>query len=282
MKKKQLIKKYKEYILDEIRQNQNNRTDKRGRPLSHSYSYYLNKILKVLFYGHTWESLTCVCNISTIKRHFYKLRDYGIFQNAYYKLFEKYIQEKGRIEMLFIDATIIGNKNANEHIDIGKKIKGKKSSSLTALVTEDRITVAYTITESKSHDIVHLDTIVDNIPKNISISYHNPLYIVGDKGYISNERKLKYKKKNIILVYPNRKNAVKKTTYRNKQILKKRFVVEASFAHLKNGYQRLQVRYDRQTRNYETFLIMAFSCQIIKYLCSKRKFGEFLTNNFQI
>ncbi len=280
MKKKQLIKKYKEYVLKLMQKIRDNKVDKRGRPSAHSDSYYLNKILKVLFYGHTWESITCVCDISTLKRNFYKWRDLGVFNNAYCELFKKYIQEKGRIETLFIDATIIGNKNSNEDVDVAPKIKGKKSSSVTALVTEDRITVAYTITESKSHDIAHLDTIVDNIPKNIGVSYHNPLYIVGDKGYISNERKIKYKKNNIILVYPNRRNAIKKTTYRNKQLLKKRFVVEASFAHLKNGYQRLQLKYDRQTKNYETFLIMAFSCQIVKYLCSKRKFSKFLSDIF--
>jgi len=280
MKKKQLIKKYKEVVLKLIQQIREKKVDKRGRPSTHSDSYYLNKILKVLFYGHTWESITCVCDVSTLKRNFYKWRDLGVFSDAHHKLFEKYIQEKGRIETLFIDATIVGNKNSNEDVDVAPKIKGKKSSSVTALVTEDRITVAYTITESKSHDITHLDKIVNSIPKNINISYHNPLYVVGDKGYISNERKLRYKKDNIILVYPNRKNATKKTTYRNKQLLKKRFVVEVSFAHLKNGYQRLQLKYDRQTKNYETFLIMAFSCQIVKYLCSRRKFTEFLSDNF--
>ena len=68
------------------------------------------------------------------------------------------------------------------------------------------------------------------------------------------------------LITPLRKNQknAKQINKKNKKILKKRFKVEALFAMLKKTYKRLQLVVDRKLINYNTFLIMATTCQFIK------------------
>ena len=72
------------------------------------------------------------------------------------------------------------------------------------------------------------------------------------------------KNKNITLVFPYRKNQHNKNTNKEKKLLDKRFTIEQLFSTLKRTYGRLKLLCDRKLANYECFLIMAFSCQILK------------------
>lgn len=278
MKRANLFEKYKFYLLQIINNLYLKKKEMGGRKQKHSNSYYLDLILRVLFHGNTWESLNCGCDISTVRKVFYKWSNDGIFTTAYNKLLEEYINHKENIIDLFIDATIIQNKNCNETVDYNPKYKGKLSSRITTAVTEDRITVAFNISESRSHDIKFLESTIDKIPSTINPSYHNPLYIITDKGYISESIKKNLKEKNIILVNPNRKNNKNKTNQRYKKKLKGRFVVEASYSHLKNSYKRINLIYDRKISNYTTFFIMAITCEIVRYSVNNRLFSSFLNN----
>ena len=271
MTKRTIKKQYKNYLFKIIKKQNSKKTEKRGRKNGHSVSYYLNKILKVLFDGCTWESLDSICDNSTIRKTFYKWRDENVFIMGYQKLLDKYLQNKGHITNLFIDSTVIENQNSDEDLGYNFKYKGKKSRKITTVVTEDRITVAYVISKSSPYDVNFVEPVVNNIPIKMEPSYHKPLYIIGDKGYLSKKIKANLKKDNIILVYPNKKNAKTKTTYRYKKKLKGRYVVEASYSHLKRSYKRLKLIYDRKTKNFTTFFEMALTCEIIKYFISKRK-----------
>jgi hypothetical protein len=64
--------------------------------------------------------------------------------------------------------------------------------------------------------------------------YRDPVYLVADKGYISEQLKQSLKTNNVILVTPKRKNAKNKNLPRkHKILLKSRFKVKQLHAHLK-------------------------------------------------
>jgi hypothetical protein len=93
--------------------------------------------------------------------------------------------------------------------------------------------------------------------------------LVGDKGYINKCIKHRLFKNNklIKLITPLIKN--QRGHKKNKHTLKKRFKVEAVFGIIKRTYKRLQLIYDRNIKNYETFLIMALTCQFLKAIIRK-------------
>ena len=62
-----------------------------------------------------------------------------------------------------------------------------------------------------------MNNIVDENKLYINTSYHKPIYIAADKGYICKKIKNKLKNKNIIYVTPYRKNQNKKKEQINKK-----------------------------------------------------------------
>ena len=48
--------------------------------------------------------------------------------------------------------------------------------------------------------------------------------------------------------------------------IKEKTIIENVFARLKNSYKRIRFIYDRCINNYEIFLKMAFTCEIIRFL----------------
>ena len=56
----------------------------------------------------------------------------------------------------------------------------------------------------------------------LNCSYHAPLYVSADKGYICNDNKKNLRKMNICLVYRYKKNQKKRNRDKQKGVLKKR------------------------------------------------------------
>lgn len=84
------------------------------------------------------------------------------------------------------------------------------------------------IEKANVHDVNILEKTIDPL-------IHKPKYIVGDKGYISNKLKQKYKAKNINIVYPYKQNSKTINTPVEKILLKRRYKVENFFANLKQN-----------------------------------------------
>lgn len=82
--------------------------------------------------------------------------------------------------------------------------------------------------------------------------------MIADKGYNYKRIKECCKNNKLILVVPNKKNQINKTTFNDykKQILKKRHIVENFFAWLKN-YKRIKNRYEKHFTNYCSFVYFA-------------------------
>jgi len=190
----------------------------------------------------------------------------NVFKKAYTKL--KYMYNKNRsIKYLFIDSAIIQNMNCSNKnkINYHYKMKTKKTTKLSIICDNNYTICSYDISNPKIHD----NKLTKPLVKKLECKA-KPI-LVGDKGYINKHLKLFKNKRKIKLVTPLRKNQKnsKRINHKNKKTLIKRFKVEVLFGILKRTYKRLQLIYDRSMKNYETFLIMAFTCQFMKAIIRK-------------
>jgi hypothetical protein len=264
MKRDTLIKIYKNILNDILININKEKKEYRGRKNKFDNYFYLNYILRVLFYGEYWNTINCIfCDISTIRKKFYKWDNMGLFKIAYDILFKKYSKNR-TFKHLFIDSTIVQNMNCSngELVKHYFKIVSKKQIKISVICDSNKIPILHKITSPHTHDI----KICKNIIKDISVNIKKKSILVGDKGYISKRRVYKANKNKIKIVSEYRKNQKKENTVEEIKLLKKRTIIENLFATIKNSYKRTRFIYDRNINHYNTFLLMAFSCQIIKFL----------------
>jgi len=286
MKKSSFINKYKHLLNDIINILAKNKKEFRGRNNKYNNFFYINYIFRILFYGEFWNTIDCkkYCDNSTIRKKFYLWSNLGIFDIAYRLLLNKYSKNR-TFKYLFIDSTIIQNLNCSDKrfIDYYYKIIGKKQTKISIICDNNSIPIIYKLSNPKSHDI----KICKDIIKTSRINVKKDVILVGDKGYITKRRILKLKNnKRIKIIAKYRTNQKKINTSIEKALLRKRIKIENLFAKIKNSYkrtrqqravshagegiealsQRIRFIYDRNFKNYETFLKMAITCEIIKFL----------------
>lgn len=261
MKRKTLIKHYK-FILVDVITNVFKKTSC-GRKNKFKTEFYLDYIFRILFFGEFWNTFYCPsCDRSTIRKKFYLWIQHDIFNIAYKIFAEKYHKNK-TFKHLYIDSSIIQNINgSNEKIDYYYKVISKKQTKLHVIVDSNKIPVTWTFTNPKNHDM----KIGEEMIKKLDVNLKRKSYVVGDKGYVTRNKKIKTKTKTITVIYPMRINQKKQNTEFEQNMLKSRYKVEACFATLKNTYKRLRFIYDRKFRNYETFMIMATTCMLISQI----------------
>ena len=143
-------------------------------------------------------------------------------------------------------------------------MKTKRTLKLSVICDNNYVVNSSILSDPRKHDSSFTIPLI----KQTKIPLKKDPCLIGDKGYISKKNKKKLKIKGIKLITPLRKNQknAKKINNKNKNILKKRFKIEALFAILKRTYKRLQLIYDRNIENYKTFLMMAITCQFIKQI----------------
>ena len=87
--------------------------------------------------------------------------------------------------------------------------------------------------------------------------------------FITYKRKKRRTKEEIVYDKNNKiKHKEKKDTNENTKFLKKRVVVENIFSWIKNN-KRIQIRYDKYYKNYESFVNLAFIKLIINRFCNQ-------------
>ena len=59
VKKRVIIKKFRSFMYSVIKYINEDNNENRGRPDKFKPWYYIKYILRVLFYGDTWDSLEC-------------------------------------------------------------------------------------------------------------------------------------------------------------------------------------------------------------------------------
>lgn len=259
MKRDAIISIYKKVLIDVIEKLD---IHKLGRKKKFKIEFYLDYIFRIFFYGDLWETFVCeLCDRSTIRKMFYKWKFMQIVDVAYSVMIHKYRKTR-KTKNLFVDSTIIENVNCSGLVDYYYKIKTKKQVKVSVLCDENKVSVSYVITKPSIADC----KLVPKLTSNIQIRMYDKFNVIGDKGYITKRTRRKCSNKEYKIITSFRKNQWKKNTKEEIKLLSKRFVIEQSFSQLKRTYRRLKLIYDRDISNYTTFLKMAFTCQVIRYL----------------
>jgi len=177
---------------------------------------------------------------------------------------------------LFIDSTNIINKGGVEGIGFTGPCKKKKFTKITCLSKNKEIVAVHNdkvntkiINQSRSlgctkktqiktieHDVKAIIPVTAKV--RIGKTENKLLNIVGDKGYILNEKDKAdlLKNKKIKLITAFRKNQKKKNSDKDKKLLKQRIKVENAISKIK-VFHRIHVRYDKKLVSYMGFLYLA-------------------------
>jgi len=212
-----------------------------------------------------WESLKLILKDKP-KNHYKTIQDIHLkwsienaYEEAYMILLKKYkltnLKNSQNIN-LFIDTSLIYNKNGCENVSYGMNPK-KKESKISVICDKNKTIYSITTQKTSMYDGHTINKSIESITKNKEIKYRT-LNLIGDKGYAlkkDDKEKLMIQHK-INLVYPNRKNQKQKTSNKNKKLLKNRYVIENVFAKIKTFY-RLVVRLDKLECTFRGFLFLA-------------------------
>lgn len=260
---------YKKQFIKMVNDDKNKHLYKGGRPRKISIDYYLDVIYFVITNGGCWKKLDLLPDIKirgdSIRKQFVRWRPYFNKLNA--TISEYYKVKTAHLTDTFIDSTDVINSNGLKRFaKYGQKFKGKRATRIHTIVDSNQIILSCVITPASINDGKITPILINRLIKIYKPTYHNPIYVVGDKGYINNGLKIQFKKRNIILVYPYRKNQKMSNTYKNKKKLNKRHIVENTYSKLKRGYKRINNLCDRDIKNYKTTIEIANSINIIEKL----------------
>ena len=149
-------------------------------------------------------------------------------------------------------------------IIIKLKVRNNLNYLLSIISSQNNIPLCHVLTNPKPNDNQHIKILISKLRNNKNIKLSKNTKIIGDKGYLSTQKKYNVNKVKVTLIVPKKINQKSRYNRINNKSLNKRFTVEQTFSHIKRTYRRLQLIYDRDIKNYETFLLMAFTCQIIR------------------
>lgn len=264
-----------------------------GRPIKYNNNLlFYNTIIKFIENGSTWKTLNNECSYSTYYRKFIYWTENNVFINVY-KIFINFLKNNNILTYKDLNNTYIDTSNIRnkQGIDLKSKNyadKNKKGTKISFIVSQTGIPLAIECFPCNVHDVKTVKKTINN-----SIIPLKSLKLGGDKGYISNELenelKNKYKIKYIIQQRNKRrtkdeiindkknKNINKKFIFQNNnKFMKKRIIVENTFSWIKNN-KRIQLRYDKYSKNYKSFLYLA----CIKLVSNRFNLKYFNKNNIK-
>ena len=254
-----------------------------SREPKYSNKYYLYNIILLLTDLQKWKSLSLL-HRDKKKNHYKTIQDkhlewskLNIYEDAYRIMLKKYKHidlKKSANLVLFIDSSIIYNKNGNENIGFGQNPK-KQDTVISAICDENKVIHSLIVTKTqfkkrkrknknntettiKTH---HADvkTVIPSICNLLETNLkYRHIKLVGDKGYImkKNDKEELLNLYNIEMIHPHRRNQKEKTPKNSKKLLKKRYVIENVFANLKK-FDRICMRKDRLESTFRGFLFLA-------------------------
>jgi len=156
-----------------------------GRPLKCSIDHYFNHVVNILHSGLPWKSITTNLHYTTYYKFYTKLANMNYFSIVYKLMLRLYSNKCKSLRTYFIDSTLIRNINGYENIQKIYNDK-KKGCKLTVIVDSNGIPISFHLSNPNIHDVA---LILKSISK---IKIVKPLRIVGDKGYISKNIKIKF------------------------------------------------------------------------------------------
>lgn len=139
----------------------------------------------------------------------------------------------------------------------------KKCTKLSVISDESKniISINYDSTHlspqnnvSFNHDLLMVQNNLDDMFINLPMD--KIIKLCGDKGYISRKRFRLNNNRRIKIISPKRKNQRTRNTSKEKELLKKRRIVEITLAKLKK-YNRVVIRRDKLIDTYMGFIFLA-------------------------
>jgi hypothetical protein len=209
-------------------------------------------------------------NLNTIYKFFIKLSKYNILNDMYKDTINMYLNEINKMEInnnnfLYIDSSIVLNKYGIDNISINPQLKKHKSSKFSIITDDFGVPIDCNTYKSSINDAKIADMQINNIIQNHPLLCLNNKTLIGDAAYDSNKirDKLKNNKIGILLTSRNIRNTKnkeilnkQKPNFIEKIILNKRISVKHTINKYKQ-FKRINIRYDKKSNNYNTFLCMA-------------------------
>lgn len=130
------------------------------------------------------------------------------------------------------------------------------------LVDGHGLPIALSLHEAAKHEV----TLAFDLSQKV-LTKNPPKRIIGDKAYDSDPLDAELAAVGIEMIASHRKNRKKKRTQdvRKLRRQKRRWCVERYFAWLHN-FRRLPIRYERKSKNYFAFVLLATVIIYIRYL----------------
>ncbi len=146
---------------------------------------------------------------------------------------------------------MVKNINGNDFVGSNFYDRKKNGNKITVLVNSKGIPISIHLAKANTHDSQLIQDSVNGSCVKIIRSR-----IIGDKGYINPRVKRRLRRtNNISLIYPYRRNQASVNSTFEKNLLKKRYIVENFFSWLKK-YRRVQQRYDSLSKTYLNFVYL--------------------------
>jgi transposase len=228
----------------------------------HSNSKYsleliISEILYFLRSGVSWRMLRSIINYKTLHWHYTLFVKYNIFVKLFNKIKSKYLNIcSTETNTLYIDSTIIYNKNGTNKIGRNKFYKNKKTTKISLMTDKNGFPFSILFMKGNYHDITVFNKHIRDAKL---IQPKIKKTIIADKAYASNKNYKLLEENNFDHIIPPRKNMKIASTYTyDKDKYKKRIKIEHIFGRLKI-FKRIDQRNDKLLRNYKGFVHLAFT-----------------------
>jgi transposase len=158
-------------------------------------------------------------------------------------------------EWVFIDGSIVKSHQHSmgavkgEETAIGKSVAGN-TTKIHAVVDSMGLPIKFEITGGEVHDSQMAPYLVASVPK--------AEYVVGDKGYDSEELRKQIEHQGSQQVIPRKANSKIGNDDIDFAIYKLRHLVENIFARIKH-FRAVATRYDKLKRNFKSVIALAFA-----------------------
>jgi transposase len=230
----------------------------------YSLELIINEILYMLKSGVSWRLLRSPINYKTLHWHYSQFVKYNIFGKVFNKIKTQYLNSSSKkTDMLYIDSTIIYNKNGVNKIGRNKFYKNKKTTKISLMTDKNGFPLSIFFIKGNYHDNSIFNK---HIRDAIIITPKIKKTIIADKAYSSYKNYKLLEDKNLLHIIPPRNNMkLYKTYIYDKDEYKKRIKIEHIFGRLKM-FKRIEQRNDKLLRNYRGFTFLAFSCIAINIL----------------
>lgn len=233
--------------------NSYNKEYKIGRPKKCSNKQYLTYIFYVAKTGCGWEYINGIVSGDAVRKKFNDWTNKNIFKDTWSIILHIYQTFKLDFDDLFIDASHIKNVLGTESIGSNHYDRYRNGTKLSIITDDEGIPISIKLDKSSVHDIDMLIPTLDNVDVSTTCN------LIGDKGYISDPiQKELYKNKCINLITQKKKNMKTKNTKNELAKLKKRVIIEHTFAWIKS-YKRIRNRYDKKLQIFESFIYFVAS-----------------------